>query len=102
MSDYPVIFLRPEPYFFQPYYRRLEQKCANCDRAAENVQPWISNAKLNKFSATKYFLLCTSFHAFGIGLNPVVVDFQIMLDIGRFSSKLDINGQRGWAYLRPL
>ncbi|XP_003375931.1 hypothetical protein Tsp_00083 [Trichinella spiralis] len=98
MSDYPVIFLRPEPL---SYYRtnnhttvilfrsssihlftvvfplgRLDQRCANCDRAAENVQPWISNAKLNKFSATKYFLLCTSFHAFGIGLNPVVVDFQ--------------------------
>ncbi|KRY42101.1 hypothetical protein T01_14642 [Trichinella spiralis] len=70
MSDYPVIFLRPEPL------SRLDQRCANCDRAAENVQPWISNAKLNKFSATKYFLLCTSFHAFGIGLNPVVVDFQ--------------------------
>ncbi|KRY69620.1 hypothetical protein T4A_1983 [Trichinella pseudospiralis] len=29
-------------------------------------------AKWNKFSATKYILLCTSFHAFGIGINAFV------------------------------
>ncbi|KRZ17284.1 hypothetical protein T11_16718 [Trichinella zimbabwensis] len=45
---------------------------------AENVRPWKSDAKLNKFSAIKYFLLCTSFHAFGIGINAPQITFSRM------------------------
>ncbi|KAL1233377.1 NADH-quinone oxidoreductase subunit [Trichinella pseudospiralis] len=44
-------------------------------------------AKWNKFSATKYILLCTSFHAFGIGINAFVSPQIIFLGWNGYCKK---------------
>ncbi|KAL1232308.1 Aldehyde dehydrogenase family 3 member [Trichinella spiralis] len=66
---------------------KSQQSTSNAKTGLRNLRLWMSDAKLNKFLATKYFLSCTSFHAFGIGVFWELANFGIGIGHSRYGIK---------------